>query len=117
MARLRLLFAQHLSCGSNAGGSNRFDLVLPGVCLGTMRVSSPYGGHVPRKIRELKADLRRAGFRMRPGKGSHTSWKHPLVPGRVVIGGGDGDDAQPYQEQEVRAAVAGAREAEGGGRC
>ena len=114
---MRLLFAQHFSRGSNAGGSDRCELLRQSVRLASVRVSSRYGGHVPRKIRELKADLRRAGFRMRPGKGSHTSWKHPLVPGRVVIAGGDGDDAQPYQEQDVREAVAGAREAEGGGRC
>jgi hypothetical protein len=31
---------------------------------------------MPRKIRELKAELRRAGFVERPAKGSHTFWEH-----------------------------------------
>jgi predicted RNA binding protein YcfA (HicA-like mRNA interferase family) len=58
---------------------------------------------MPRKIRELKRDLQRAGFIMRPSKGSHTRWKHPLVPGyRITLSGHDGDDAQDYQEQQVR---------------
>jgi predicted RNA binding protein YcfA (HicA-like mRNA interferase family) len=34
---------------------------------------------MPKKIRELKAMLRKAGFRWRPGKGSHTIWEHPLA--------------------------------------
>ncbi len=67
---------------------------------------------MPRKVRELKADLRRAGFRVRPGKGSHSVWKHRLVPERVTLSGADGDDAKPYQERDVRAAVAVAQEAE-----
>ncbi len=67
---------------------------------------------MPRKVRELKAELRRAGFSVRPGKGSHTRWTHPLLPGeRVIISGHDGDDAQPYQEREVQAALAALREA------
>ncbi len=62
-------------------------------------------GWLPRKIRELKAELRRAGFAVRPGKGSHTVWKHPLGQQRVTLAGGDGDDAQGYQERQVRAAL------------
>lgn len=62
---------------------------------------------MPRKIRELKADLRRAGFGMRPGKGSHTRWFHPRLPHeRVTLAGADGADAKPYQEQEVSDAIA-----------
>ena len=60
---------------------------------------------MPRKVRELKADLRRAGFDHRPGKGSHTVWGHPLVERIVSLAGGDGDDARPYQERQVRAAL------------
>ena len=53
---------------------------------------------MPVKIRELKARLRKAGFYSRPGKGSHTVWKHPNLPGvRLVLSGADGDDAQRYQ--------------------
>ena len=60
---------------------------------------------MPRKIKELRADLRRAGFRLRPGHGSHERWTHPLVRGRVTLSGGDGDDAQHYQEQQVARAL------------
>ncbi len=60
---------------------------------------------MPRKIRELKADLRRSGFDSRPGKGSHEVFGHPLVREAVSIAGGDGDDAKRYQEREVRAAL------------
>ncbi len=57
---------------------------------------------MPVKIRELKAKLSRAGFLWRPGKGSHTVWKHPALPGeRVTISGQNGDDAKPYLIQEV----------------
>jgi predicted RNA binding protein YcfA (HicA-like mRNA interferase family) len=62
---------------------------------------------MPRKIRELKAELRRAGFTEQPGKGSHTRWKHPGLPGeRLTLSGNDGDDAKPYQEQDIRALLA-----------
>lgn len=67
---------------------------------------------MPRKIRELKADLRRSGFRNRPGKGSHTVWYHPDLPSeRVTIAGHDGADAQDYQERRVRAILGKLREA------
>jgi predicted RNA binding protein YcfA (HicA-like mRNA interferase family) len=68
---------------------------------------------MPRKLRELRADSRRAGFvsDTRRGKGSHTYWEHPLLPGeRVTLAGADGDDARPYQERDVRAALAKRRE-------
>jgi predicted RNA binding protein YcfA (HicA-like mRNA interferase family) len=58
---------------------------------------------VPQKIRELKRQLRRAGFSSRSGKGSHTVWIHPLLPeDELTISGGDGDDAKKYQELDVR---------------
>lgn len=58
---------------------------------------------MPRKIRELKADLRKAGFIQRAGKGSHTVWQHPNLPeDPMTISGHDGDDAQPYQEKDIR---------------
>jgi predicted RNA binding protein YcfA (HicA-like mRNA interferase family) len=57
---------------------------------------------MPRKIRELKADLRRAGCTMQPGKGSHTGWRHPLTRGKLTLSGKDGDDAQDYQEAQIR---------------
>jgi predicted RNA binding protein YcfA (HicA-like mRNA interferase family) len=58
---------------------------------------------MPKKIRELKAILRKAGFSFRPGKGSHTVWIHPALPGdELTLSGGDGNDARPYQEKDVR---------------
>lgn len=57
---------------------------------------------MPKKIRELKAMLRKVGFTSRPGKGSHTVWEHPKLPEKLTIAGGDGDDAQRYQEDAVQ---------------
>jgi predicted RNA binding protein YcfA (HicA-like mRNA interferase family) len=56
---------------------------------------------MPKKVRELKAMLRKAGFRWRPGKGSHTIWEHPLAEESVTIAGNDGADAKRYLEREV----------------
>jgi predicted RNA binding protein YcfA (HicA-like mRNA interferase family) len=56
---------------------------------------------MPKKIGELKVMLRKAGFRWRPGKGSHTIWEHPLAENSVTISGNDGADAKRYQEREV----------------
>jgi predicted RNA binding protein YcfA (HicA-like mRNA interferase family) len=61
---------------------------------------------VPRKLRQLKTDLRRAGASIVRQRGSHTTWQHPDIPGVLVeLAGQDGDDAQPYQERDVRAAL------------
>lgn len=61
---------------------------------------------MPRKVRQLKADLSKAGFSWRPGKGIHTVWWHSLIPTiEVTVSGQDGDDAQRYQEREVREAL------------
>ena len=61
---------------------------------------------MPVKIRQLKADLRKAGFDSRPGKGSYVVFRHPLVPAlEVTIAGQDGDDAHKYQIKEVRNAL------------
>jgi predicted RNA binding protein YcfA (HicA-like mRNA interferase family) len=61
---------------------------------------------LPRKIRELKSDLRRAGFEFDHQTGSHEVWSHPTAPElRVTIAGHDGDDAKPYQEKQVRTAL------------
>jgi len=64
---------------------------------------------MPRKKRQLKAELRKEGFREDKdrGKGSHTTWFHPALPGMtVIIAGHDGDDAKSYDEKNVREAVA-----------
>jgi predicted RNA binding protein YcfA (HicA-like mRNA interferase family) len=64
---------------------------------------------VPRKIRDLKSDLRRAGFIERPGKGSHTVWEHSLLSHNLTLSGSDSDDARPYQEKDVLALLAALR--------
>jgi hypothetical protein len=66
---------------------------------------------MPRKLRQLKADLKREGYYLDHMTGDHAIWMHPLIPGHVNIAGNDGDDAQPYQEKAVREAVRVAREA------
>jgi predicted RNA binding protein YcfA (HicA-like mRNA interferase family) len=62
---------------------------------------------LPKKIRELKAILKKAGFICLKdrGKGSHTVWEHPNVKNNVILSGKDGKDAQPYQEKRVEEAV------------
>jgi predicted RNA binding protein YcfA (HicA-like mRNA interferase family) len=60
---------------------------------------------MPRKIRQLIADLERAGFVNRGGKGSHRNFAHPKGL-RVTLSGKPGDDAHHYQENQVRKALA-----------
>ena len=63
---------------------------------------------MPRKVRQLKSDLRKIGFSENRvgGKGSHSKWTHPLLPGlTLTLSGNDGDDAQSYQERELRKAT------------
>ena len=57
---------------------------------------------MPKKIRELKSLLKKAGFIYRSAKGSHARWYHPLLPSDpITISGKDGDDAKLYIEKEV----------------
>ncbi|NEP26750.1 MULTISPECIES: type II toxin-antitoxin system HicA family toxin [Moorena] len=57
---------------------------------------------MPKKIRELKSMLKKAGFSYRSGKGSHTVWSHPLLNYSLTISGKDGEDANRYQEKAVK---------------
>ena len=57
---------------------------------------------VPKKIRELKSMLSKAGFACRAGKGSHTVWSHPRLAESLTVSGNDGQDAKPYQEKQVK---------------
>lgn len=41
------------------------------------------------------------------GKGSHRKFVHPKFRGFVLISGHDGDDAQHYQERQLRKALKG----------
>ena len=59
---------------------------------------------MPRKIRQLIADLEKAGFENRGGKGSHRNFIHPKGL-RVTVSGNPGHDAKHYQEREVRRAL------------
>jgi predicted RNA binding protein YcfA (HicA-like mRNA interferase family) len=61
---------------------------------------------MPRKIRQLIADLEQAGFQPVPGgKGSHLKFRHPRFAGAVILSGKAGDDAQHYQVKQVRHAI------------
>ncbi|MGH8010232.1 MAG: type II toxin-antitoxin system HicA family toxin [Candidatus Binatia bacterium] len=64
---------------------------------------------MPRKIRHLKADLRKAGLVEQPhrGKGSHSFWVHSEHTGvSITVAGHNGDAAKGYQEKQVREAIA-----------
>ena len=65
----------------------------------------PEGNFVPPKVRELVAELERAGFMDRGGKGSHRNFVHPKGSVRVTISGALGDDAKPYQIHAVEHAI------------
>mgnify|MGYP003862257791 CR=1 FL=1 len=58
---------------------------------------------MPRKIRELKADIARRGFiyLSKRGKGSHERWQHPLLRKTLTISGKDGDDVPIYLEKQL----------------
>ncbi len=57
---------------------------------------------MPRKIRQLKANLLKAGAYQVSQEGSHTKWKHPLLPSYIIVlSGSDGDDAKHYQEKDI----------------
>ena len=60
---------------------------------GTIETKRYCGGWMPPKIRKLKSDLQKAGFVVRPAKGSHTVWYYPLDPSiEVTLAGNDGND-------------------------
>ena len=61
--------------------------------------------HAPRKIRQLVAELEKAGFLNRGGKGSHRNFTHPATATNVTLSGKAGDDAKPYQEKDVKEAI------------
>jgi predicted RNA binding protein YcfA (HicA-like mRNA interferase family) len=58
---------------------------------------------MPRKIRELKAEIVREGFvyLSKRGKGSHERWRHPLLRKTLTIPGKDGDDVPLYLEKQL----------------
>jgi predicted RNA binding protein YcfA (HicA-like mRNA interferase family) len=60
---------------------------------------------MPRKIRELIEDLKRAGFIDRGGKGSHRNFIHPNLLKPITISGKLGDDVLLYQEKAIKQAI------------
>lgn len=64
-----------------------------------------WNGSMPPEIRELIADLQRAGFDNIGGKGSHRNFVHPATGTRVTVSGNLGRDARPYQIKDVRIAI------------
>jgi predicted RNA binding protein YcfA (HicA-like mRNA interferase family) len=64
---------------------------------------------MPRKVRQLIADLEKAGFVNRGGKGSHRNFTHAKGV-RVTLSGKPGDDAKHYQERDVKRALEAAAE-------
>jgi predicted RNA binding protein YcfA (HicA-like mRNA interferase family) len=62
---------------------------------------------MPKKVRELKQYLSKAGFVLQKGrgKGSHTYWIHANLESPLVMPGKDGDDAPIYLERQVNKAL------------
>ena len=60
---------------------------------------------MPPKVRELIAELQRAGFVDRGGKGSHRNFVHPRLTKPITVSGSPGDDAKHYQTRAVRRAI------------
>lgn len=58
---------------------------------------------MPRKIRQLIADLNRAGFTLTHQVGSHRKFEKDGK--QVMLSGGKGDDAKKYQEKAVAQAI------------
>lgn len=60
---------------------------------------------MPRKLRELIFDLKKAGFVQFPGRGSHRKFKNEKGLVVILSGHHEGEDAKPYQEEIVRTAI------------
>jgi predicted RNA binding protein YcfA (HicA-like mRNA interferase family) len=58
---------------------------------------------MPRKVRQLIADLEKNGFINRGGKGSHRNFQKGNTS--VTISGQAGSDAKEYQEKLVKTAI------------
>jgi predicted RNA binding protein YcfA (HicA-like mRNA interferase family) len=61
---------------------------------------------MPKKIRDLLSDLRKAGFELDRQRGSHRQFKHPNVEGVTTVSGNEGHDAKRYQERQVAQVIA-----------
>ena len=73
-------------------------------------MSAPDKG-IPQEVLEstkcigVVPSLLKAGFVNRGGKGSHRNFTHRNVERPVTISGHERDDALPYQEKDVKAAI------------
>ena len=70
---------------------------------------------MPRKIRQLIADLRKNGFCLSTGrgKGSHRMFVDPKTNVQAELSGHDGDDAKSYQEKHVKQKITEAKQKRG----
>lgn len=59
---------------------------------------------MPRKIRELIRDLKRAGFVDRGGKGSHRNYTH-AKGAKITLSGNPAHEAKRYQERDIQRAL------------
>ncbi len=60
---------------------------------------------MPRKIRQLIADLESAGFAHVSTKGSHRKFNHAPTDTTIILPGAAGADAKHYMEKDVRRAI------------
>jgi predicted RNA binding protein YcfA (HicA-like mRNA interferase family) len=61
---------------------------------------------MPRKLRDLIADLEHAGWRLvEGGKGSHRKFAHVRSMRKVILSGQSGADALHYQEKQIKQAI------------
>lgn len=58
---------------------------------------------MPRKIRQLIAELDRHGFTKTHQVGSHRKYEKNGIT--VMVSGGKGDDAKAYQEKQLKKAI------------
>ena len=64
---------------------------------------------MPRKIRQLIAELEQAGFEHVSTKGSHRKFRHATGT-TVILSGQTGADACHYQEKDIQRAIASIKE-------
>ena len=60
---------------------------------------------MPRKIRQLIADLETAGFVHVSTRGRHCKFNHGPTDTTVILSGASGEDARHYKEKDVRQAI------------
>jgi predicted RNA binding protein YcfA (HicA-like mRNA interferase family) len=58
---------------------------------------------MPRKIRQLRAELFASGAYVASKKGSHEKWKHQQISGSLTLAyHKEGQDVGQYQERDVK---------------